>query len=124
MSEIDVKILDHCCPRPGNRRFNAAGRPANFRVTRVAEAGDVCLDATECAAARHVGHDPIERVTEPAARGAEPVVTDFAGGHAAAADCASGDVSIIDVALKPEDNRSGLPVVTNRAAGELTRRVE
>lgn len=28
------------------------------------------------------------------------------GGHAAATDCASGDVSIIDVALKSEDNGS------------------
>src|SRR5262249_22535947 len=125
MPEIDVKILDLCRPWSGDRRFNAAaGRPANLRVTRVAEARDVCLDAAECGASGEVGHDPIKRVTEATARGAEPVVTDFADCDAAAADCAADDVSVVDVALKPEHNRPSLPVISNRSAGEPTGRVE
>jgi len=70
VSEVDVKIFDLCRPRSGDCRFNAAAdRPADFRVIRIAEARDVRLDATECGTAGHVGHDAIERVTEPAARG-------------------------------------------------------
>src|SRR4029077_9977034 len=65
IAKIDVQVFDLCRPWTGNCRFQAAAkRPPDVRVAAARETRWICLDVAERNAARDVGHEAVERVTD------------------------------------------------------------
>src|SRR6185437_8168948 len=122
-AQIDVEIFGLDAPRAGDAVFEAAAEgPADFGIARPADAGDVGLDVAERGAAGHVRQEAAERVAEPPARGAQPVVARLT--RRSGAGRAAADVAPVDVAFEAEHGLVHLPVIAERAADQTARCIE
>src|SRR6478609_463918 len=81
VAEIDVEIFDLCGPWADDRGFQPAAEcPSGLGFGRASKADLRCLDIADGEAAGQVRHEPIKRITDASAHGAEPVVARFACG--------------------------------------------